>query len=107
MARANADNPDLSIWVTGFEAIAGSNFTRVNFKVSSFDVDRHNLAMIAFLNLGPHLRFINLIAPSSELFFTVAGLSDCHGLALVLSSFLILTGAIPSKLRFALIAFNR
>jgi hypothetical protein len=51
MARTNADNPDLSVWITGFEAIAGCDFTCIDFKSSGFDVDRHNLTMIISLNL--------------------------------------------------------
>jgi hypothetical protein len=38
MARTNADNPDLSVWVTGFEAIASHDFTCINFKGSGFNV---------------------------------------------------------------------
>jgi hypothetical protein len=46
-------------------------------------IDRHNLPIIAFLDLSANLRLINLIATSSELFFAVAGLSNCHRLDLV------------------------
>jgi hypothetical protein len=68
MARTNADNPDLSVWVTDFEASfilkgfanASRYFTCINFKGSGFNIDRHNLAVIAFFDLRTHLRFINL-----------------------------------------------
>ena len=43
--------------MTSLKTIAGSYFTRINLKVSCFDIDRHNLAMIAFLDLRAHLRF--------------------------------------------------
>jgi hypothetical protein len=78
MTRTNPHNPDLSIWATGFKAIAGSNLALIDFKISGFDVDRDNLAVVAFLNLLAYLRFINLIAASSKFFFAVPGLSDCH-----------------------------
>jgi transposase-like protein len=45
MARANADNSNLSLWVTGFEAIAGSNLTRIDFKSFSFGVNRPSLQL--------------------------------------------------------------
>jgi hypothetical protein len=44
---------------------------------------RHNFATIAFLDVGAHLRFINLIAPSSEFFFAVTELINCHEIDLV------------------------
>jgi hypothetical protein len=78
MARTNADNPDLSFWVTGFKATTGSDFTCIDFEGSGFDVDRHNLAMIACFDLWAYLRLIDLIATVRELFFTISGLSNCH-----------------------------
>jgi hypothetical protein len=83
VARADTENPDLSIGITGFESIAGSYFIRINLKRPGFNVDPHYLAMIAFLDLLAHLRFINLITTSSELLFAVAGLSNWHRLDLV------------------------
>jgi hypothetical protein len=38
MARANANNPNLGIGVTGFKAIAGSNLALIYFRIPSFDV---------------------------------------------------------------------
>lgn len=46
------------------------------------NVDRYSLAVITFLDLGAHLRFINLIATSSKFFFTVTKLSNYHGVDL-------------------------
>jgi hypothetical protein len=51
MTRTNANNPDLGIGMKGFEAIASSNFAPIDFKSSGFNIDRHNFAMIAFLDL--------------------------------------------------------
>jgi hypothetical protein len=47
----NTNNPDLSIWVTRFKAIASSYFTGINFKISSFKVDRYNFALITRFDL--------------------------------------------------------
>jgi hypothetical protein len=65
--------------MAGFEAIAGSYFTRINFKVSCFKIDRHNLAMITFFDLRSNLRFIDFITTPSKFFFAISGLSNCHG----------------------------
>jgi hypothetical protein len=63
MAGTNTNNPDLSLWITGFKAslilrgfaYAGRNFTGIDFKSSCFEVDRHNLAMITRFNLRSDL----------------------------------------------------
>jgi hypothetical protein len=60
--------------MAGFQAIASCDLTRINFKRSSLNIDRHDLAMITFFDLWANLRLINLITPSSKLFFAVAGL---------------------------------
>jgi hypothetical protein len=78
MARTNANYPNLSVWVAGFEAIAGSNLTRIQFKISGFNVDRHNFAVIACFNLGSHLSFVDFIATACKFFFAISGLSNCH-----------------------------
>jgi hypothetical protein len=83
MARADADNPNLSLWVMGFKAIAGSNLTRVNLKGSGFEVNRYNFSMIACFDLRAHLSFIKLVTTSSKFFFAVAGLPNSHQLDLV------------------------
>jgi hypothetical protein len=82
MARTNADNPDLSVRLTSFKAIASRNFALIHLKISGFDVDRNNSAMVAFFDLLAHVRLINLITTSSKFFFAVAGLSNCHRLDL-------------------------
>jgi hypothetical protein len=51
MARTNANHPDLSFRVTGFESIASSDFTSIDFKGSGFEIDRYDLAMITFFDL--------------------------------------------------------
>jgi hypothetical protein len=38
MAGTNPNHPDLSVRVTDFQAIASSNFTRIDFKVSGFEI---------------------------------------------------------------------
>jgi predicted RNase H-like HicB family nuclease len=68
----------LSIWVTGFKAITGSYFTRINLKVSCFEINRHNIAMIALFDLRSYLRLIERIAPLGKLFLAISGLSNCH-----------------------------
>ncbi|BAG03778.1 unknown protein [Microcystis aeruginosa NIES-843] len=77
-AIADPNNPRLSIRQSFIKSPSRSHRIVSKLKRSSFDVDRHNSAMITFLNLGAHLRFINLIATSGKLFFAVAGLSNCH-----------------------------
>jgi hypothetical protein len=79
----NPDKPSLSIGILGEKVIGCSHDVVCHLKGSSFNIDRHYLAMIAVLNLLAHLRLINLITTSSKLFFAVAGLSDCHWLDLV------------------------
>jgi hypothetical protein len=59
-----------------FEAIAGSNFTRVNFKGSSFDINCGNLAMIARFDLRSHLGFIDFITALSKFLFAIPELSN-------------------------------
>jgi hypothetical protein len=81
MARTNTNHPDLSSGIAGLKAITSSDFTSINFKVSSFKINRHNLAMIAWLYLTTHLSLINRIARSGELLFAIPGLSECHRFA--------------------------
>jgi hypothetical protein len=72
--------------VTGFKAIASGNFTSIDLKGSSFEVDRHNFPMIAFFDLSAHLCLIERIATLGELFFAISGLSNCHGVDLAATS---------------------
>jgi uncharacterized lipoprotein len=51
MTGTNPNHPDLIVRVTDFQATASSNFTRIDFKVSGFDIDRDNLTVITFFNL--------------------------------------------------------
>jgi hypothetical protein len=48
--------------------------------------NRHNLPMIAFLNLSAHLRLIECIAALGKFFFAISGLSDRHGVDLTATS---------------------
>jgi hypothetical protein len=80
---ADPHNPRLGIWQTLIKLSRGYHRIVRKLEGSGFDVNRHYLAMIAFLDLLAHLRFINLITTSSKLFFAVAGLSNCHRLDLV------------------------
>jgi hypothetical protein len=79
MTRANPHHPYLGLRTTGFETSTGRYFASINFKISGFDVDRHDSALIVGLNLRAHLRFIDLISPSRKFFFTGVGLPNCHG----------------------------
>jgi hypothetical protein len=56
VAGTNADNPNLSVRVTGFEAIAGSNFTGIDFKGSGFEVVRAALPIGKSPQSCPHFR---------------------------------------------------
>jgi hypothetical protein len=38
MARTNTNDPDLSLWIMSFKAIASRNFTGIDFKGSGFEV---------------------------------------------------------------------
>jgi hypothetical protein len=93
MARTNTNHPDLSSGIAGLKAITSSDFTSINFKVSSFQINRHDLAMIAWLYLTTHLSLINRIATLGELLFAKAGLPECHGFAAASSGLLILPWA--------------
>ena len=67
--------------MASLKTITSGDCTRINFKVSSFQINRHNLAMIAWLDLATHLSLINRIATSGELLFAIPELSECHGFA--------------------------
>jgi hypothetical protein len=64
----DADNPNLSVWVICFEAIANSYFTRVNFKSSSVEIDRYNFAAIAGFKQGAYLSFVDKLASLGKFF---------------------------------------
>jgi hypothetical protein len=79
----NPNYPGLCIRISLVKAIDRNHWHIINFKRSSFNIYRHDLTMIAFLDLLAHLGLINLIATSSKLFFPVTGLSNYHRLDLV------------------------
>jgi hypothetical protein len=79
----NPNKPSLSIGVFGKKMIGCGHDIVSHLKRTCFDVYRHYLAMITFLDLLAHLRLVNLITTSSKLFFAVAGLANCHRLDLV------------------------
>ncbi|KKI99735.1 hypothetical protein PROH_07595 [Prochlorothrix hollandica PCC 9006 = CALU 1027] len=68
----------MSIWVTGFEPIASSYFTSINFKISSFKVNGYNFALITQFHLRTYLILVNAIATLGKFFFAIAGLTECH-----------------------------
>jgi hypothetical protein len=76
--------------VTGFESIASGDFTGINFKSSSFKIDRHNLAVISLLNLRTYLSFIKRITSLGKLFFAISGVLYCHFLPFLQLKYLIL-----------------
>jgi hypothetical protein len=86
MTGTNAHHPDLGIWVTGFKPIASCYFTGIDFKGSSFKVDRHYLSMISCFDLRSNSWFIEGIAALGELFFAISGLPDCHDFAFTRTS---------------------
>jgi hypothetical protein len=89
-SMSDANDPRLGIGNALKEAIGCVQNFVCDFKGSGFDVDRDNLAMITLLDLGTHLRLINLITTLGKLFLAVSGLSNCHDFAFtkgVISSF--------------------
>jgi hypothetical protein len=80
---ADPHNPRLCIWQARIKLSGSSHRIVCKLEGSGFNIDRHYLAMIAFLDLLAHLRLINLVTTSGKLFFAIAGLSNCHRLDLV------------------------
>jgi hypothetical protein len=72
---SDPNDPRLSIRQSLIKSSSSSHRVISKLEGSSFDIDRHNLAVVIHLNLRAHLSFINFIAPSRKFFFTVAGLS--------------------------------
>ncbi|MFY7884038.1 MAG: hypothetical protein ACOVOV_04245, partial [Dolichospermum sp.] len=75
---SNSDTPDLSIRVSFKQSIRSSYCVIGKLKSTCFDIYGYNLPMIAFLDLGAHLRFINLFTTSGKFFLAVEGWSYYH-----------------------------
>jgi hypothetical protein len=57
----NTNDPWLSVWKSFKQAIGCRYDVFINFKISSFDVNCHNLAFIPCFDLLPNVRFIEFL----------------------------------------------
>src|SRR5437667_9419554 len=76
--RADAHKPGLGIWVTRQEAVGSREDVFCHFVGARFNIDRHDLAVIAGFDLRTDLALIELVATTCELFFAVPWLSHGH-----------------------------
>lgn len=73
---ADADDPDLGIGPSGFQAAARGCFVRIDLPIAGFDVDRHNLPGATGFDLRADLLFVPFIAAPSEFFLVVTPSAD-------------------------------
>jgi hypothetical protein len=71
-AIANPNDPRLSI---------GDSLIQLSGSSHRINIDRYNLAMIAFFDLGTNLSFIDCVASLGKLLLTITGLSNHHTFA--------------------------
>ncbi len=72
--RAHTPQPHLRIRLASEQAIRGRDFIRVDFIRARFDVDDDELALVLFGHERRYVALVDLIAPSRELLFAIAGL---------------------------------
>jgi hypothetical protein len=80
---SNPNKPCLGIRVLGKKSIGCGYDIVSDLKSPGFNIDRHNLPVIAFFDLLTNLWLIQSIAVLGEFFFAISGLSNCHRLDLV------------------------
>jgi hypothetical protein len=71
--RANPNTPRLSIRKTSEQFIGCTQAIIANLKFTCFNVDRHDLGWMVFLNLKPDCGFIERITPLGKFFFLYRG----------------------------------
>ncbi len=74
ISRTDTPQPHLRIWLAGEQAIRGRDFVRIDFVRACFDVDDDELALVLFGHERRYVALVDLIAPSRELLFAIAGL---------------------------------
>src|SRR3954464_14074096 len=77
---ADTDAPDRRIGAASQQTPRGRQDVVGNLERSAFDVDRDDLAVIAGLDLGADLLFIQLLSSTRVFFFAVACLRHCSHL---------------------------
>jgi hypothetical protein len=80
---ANPNAPRLSIRKALEKPISSTQAIIANFKFTCFNVDRHDLGSMVFLNLKSDFGFIECITPLGKFFFAISGLSNCHSFDLL------------------------
>jgi hypothetical protein len=76
MSNPNAKR--LGIGIALKQPIGYSYDRFINLKISSFDVDRYDFALVTSFDLLPNARLIKFLPASGYLFFAVTSLADCH-----------------------------
>lgn len=72
IAGADASKPDLGVWLSGEEAIRGSELISIHFIVTCFNVDEGVLACIFGTEARRHFPLIDFIAAAGKLFLAEA-----------------------------------
>jgi hypothetical protein len=81
-AMSDPNYPRLGIGASLKQSVCSRHNISIDFKISGFDVDRHNFAIVARFDLLPNARLIKFLPTPSDLFFAVTSLADCHSFAL-------------------------
>lgn len=78
--RADFYQPGLRIGNPVAETVAGCHFFRVEFKGTRLNVDRNEFPLVAGLEGGANLAFVNRVAALGDFLFAVTGASFGHSL---------------------------
>jgi hypothetical protein len=78
---SNADTPNLGIRKAGQQVLRGRERIVRHLKGTCVNVDSHDLALVASLDLRAHLPLVDFRAAPGVLFFAVTWLPHCHGIS--------------------------
>src|ERR1039457_3741753 len=80
VARADPDEPDLSLGNAGAQLVACRQFVDINLIGPAFDIDGRKLALVLGLELGQDVILVDRVATPGELIFAVAAFGSGHQL---------------------------
>jgi hypothetical protein len=80
-AMANADKPGLGVGLPEQEPIGCDQGIIIDFKITGFNVDRDDFAVVIGFDLRSNLGFVQCLAALGKFFFAIARLTDSHGVA--------------------------
>jgi len=78
VARANSDQPTLSVRILRAKAITRRKLMRSHFKRSRLDVNRNELSPVVRLDQRANFTLVYLVAAAGELLLAVTGTSSIH-----------------------------